>query len=102
MIIAGCQDSSVLVQEEAIESAKIYIDRIANKEIVMEMKPVIGAILTTLGICLQRGDEDVVVEGLDIFETISDMEYPLINDHVEVSPSIILKLSTDLTNRLNS
>jgi hypothetical protein len=34
--------------------------------------------------CLERGDEDLVVEAMDVLGEMVSMEQPLINDHVEV------------------
>ena len=31
------------------------------------------------------GDEDVVIEALDVLQECVEMEQPLINDHIEVS-----------------
>lgn len=32
------------------------------------------------------GDEDIVIEALDVLQECVEMEQPLINDHIEVSP----------------
>ena len=84
MLIIGCQDQSTVVAIEAMQAATLYIDAIATKEIVMQMKPVLQPILTVLSKCLERGDEDMVIEGLEIFQECGKMEFPLINDILEV------------------
>jgi hypothetical protein len=40
------------------------------------------------------GDEDIVVEALDVLQECIEMEQPLVNDHIEVrSPVIIISRS---------
>lgn len=42
--------------------------------------------------CLERGDEDLVVEAMDVLGEMVSMEQPLINDHVEVRVSSVCAL----------
>lgn len=35
--------------------------------------------------CFSTGDEDIVVEALDVLQECVEMEQPLINDHIEVN-----------------
>lgn len=93
MLNLGCQDASQSVCVEAMGAATIYIDNISGDEAVMKMKPVLSSILHVLNMCIQKGDEDIVIDGLEIFQQCANMDFPLINDHMNVSilaSSIIL------------
>lgn len=85
MLVMGCQDASSDVAVEAMRAATIYIEKISDNSAVMQMSPVLTPVLNVLGTCLQRGDDTLVLDGLELFEECCDMEHPLINDHIDVS-----------------
>ena len=85
MFVSGCQDQSSHVAAAAMTATAKYISALTQDPIVMEMKPVLTPMITVLNACVQNGDADTVLEGLEVFEECSNMEFPLINDHVEVS-----------------
>jgi hypothetical protein len=85
MMVMGCQDGSPDVAVDAMRAATIYIEKLSENEAVMLMKPVLTPVLNVLSSCLQRGDDTLVLDGLELFEECCNMEYPLINDHIEVS-----------------
>jgi hypothetical protein len=84
LLVQGCQDVSSSVKVEAMRAATSYVQAISGKEVVMEMKPVLTPVLNVMSICLQTGEEALVMDGLEVFDECCKMEYPLINDHLEV------------------
>jgi hypothetical protein len=43
---------------------------------------VISPLLIVMQRCLESGDDDVVAEGLELIQTCTAMEQPLVNDHI--------------------
>ena len=85
MFAMGCQDPSPIVAEEALGATANYIEAISGDPVVMEMKPVLTPMLHILASCVQRGEmDDLVLKGLEVISECCNMEFPLINDHVEV------------------
>jgi hypothetical protein len=84
MFCLGCQDVVNDVAEAAMKATTAYITALANVPEVMELVQVITPIMNVLQGCLQRGDEEVVQEGLEVIQECFMMEQPLINDHIEV------------------
>lgn len=83
MFIAGCQDTSLTVAKAAMNATSAYIQGMHGGEPeVMAMKDVLTPILTVMGNCLQS-DEQVVADGLVVFQECLLMKQPLINDHLE-------------------
>lgn len=50
----------------------------------MLLSSVIQPMVAVLGKCLQEGNENVVIEGLDVLQDCFGLEEPLINEHIEV------------------
>jgi hypothetical protein len=85
MFVMGCQDASPAVSAAAMSATASYIRAISSEPEVLQLQGVISPLLGVMHNCLVRGDEDLVVEALDMLGECVDMEQPLINDHVEVS-----------------
>jgi hypothetical protein len=85
MFTMGCQDASTSVATAALSSTAAYIVALADSPEVMQLQGVISPMLNVMHVCLQKGDEEVVVEGLEVIQECVDMDQPLINDHIEVS-----------------
>lgn len=84
MFVMGCQDPSSHVSAAAMSATGAYIQALADEPEVMQLSCVLTPMLQVMHGCLERGDEDLVVEAMDVLEDIVHMEQPLINDHVEV------------------
>lgn len=84
MFTVGCQDAVTGVVIEALSSTGTYIMQLGDSPEVMVMKNVISPMLAAMGKCMRDGDEDIVVEGLDVIQQCCELEQPLINDHIEV------------------
>ena len=96
MFVAGCQDESPTVSVAAMTATAAYIKAIADSDEVMQLQGVLTSMLTVMQTCLQRGDDDMFIEAMDVLNECVDMEQPLVNDHVEVF--IILKcISTNFS-----
>lgn len=83
MFIAGCRDPSTAVCVEALGSTAAYITALQEEPEVMQLQGVILPMLEVMNACLQRGEEEVVTEGLDVIQDSCMMEHPLINDQIE-------------------
>jgi hypothetical protein len=84
MFSVGCQDAVTGVVIEALSATGTYIMQLGDSPEVMAMKNVVPHMLTAMGKCLRDGDEDIVVEGLDVLQQCCELEQHLINDHIEV------------------
>lgn len=89
MFIAGCQDASTTVAVDAMNAAANYFKFLVDQPSeqspeIMQMESVIVPMLVVMQGCLQRGDENIVAEGLVVFQEICNMDQPLINNHLEV------------------
>lgn len=83
LFVAGCQDPSISVSKAAMMSTSAYISCLPiNAEEVMQMQVVLTPILSVMTNCLQT-DEQVVSDGLEVFQECLLMKQPLINDHLE-------------------
>lgn len=80
----GCQDVVSGVAVEALRATSSYIKAIGNSKEVMLLSGVVQPMVAVLEKCLQEGNEDVVVEGLDVLQDCFGLEEPLINEHIEV------------------
>lgn len=92
MFVMGCQDPSTEVASAAMEATVKYVSAIANDKIVMEMEPVLTPLFTVLAAHVEKGDTDIVAEGLDLIEQCCTMEFPLINDHVEALVPFLINI----------
>lgn len=54
----------------------------------MTLQPVLSPVLAVMEKCLANGDEDVVSEGLDMFQECVAMDQPLVNNHTQVHTSL--------------
>ncbi len=93
MFTLGCQDGVTGVVIEALSATGTYIMQLGDSPEVMAMKNVISPMLSAMGKCLRDGDEDIVVEGLDVMQQCCELEEPLINDHIEVRHMMISVLT---------
>ena len=84
MYVMGCQDPSSHVSAAAMAATGAYIKALADEPEVMQLQCVLMPMLQVMQACLERGDEDLVIEAMDVLGDIVNMEQPLINDHVEV------------------
>lgn len=84
MFATGCQDAVIAVASEALTATANFIIQLGDSAEVMAMKIVINPMLEVMDKCLKNGDEDLVVEGLDVIQECCGLEQPLINDHLEV------------------
>lgn len=85
MFTVGCQDAVVSVAVEALSAAGNFIMQLGDAQEVMSMQGVISPMLNAMNKCLAGGEEDFVVEGLDVIQQCCELEQPLINEHIEVS-----------------
>jgi hypothetical protein len=53
----------------------------------MALQPVLSPVLAVMEKCLVNGDEEVVAEGLDMFQECVAMDQPLVNNHTQVTSS---------------
>ena len=89
MFIMGCQDAAPTVTVDAMTAAANYFRFLAENSSteqgteIMQMECVLMPMLTVMQACLQRGDEQVVAEGLEVLQECCSMEIPLINNHLE-------------------
>jgi hypothetical protein len=84
-ILAGCNDSSNEVAVAAVKSATVFIGALSDEPEVMAFEPVLAPAMSVMEKCLASGDEDVVAEGLDMFQECVSMDQPLVNNHAQVS-----------------
>lgn len=89
----GCQDSSHSVQVAALKATGSYISALANEDEVMILKDVLSPMLQVMHVCLQKGDEEIVSEALDVIQECCMSDQALINDHIEVGCSRTCALS---------
>lgn len=68
----------------AFQAASLLIAQFSHSEAVMTFRSVLTPVLNVLANALSRGEEEVVVDGLSLFQECASMEFPLINDHLEV------------------
>ena len=110
MLTTGCQDSSNTVKKEAMVACSMFIGNCSEFDEVEKLKCVLTPMLNVMTTCLQNGDEEAACEGLEVVSDCASLDKPLINDHLEVSPtlpslSIFLfrfNLLTDPSSRLPS
>jgi hypothetical protein len=81
----GCQDGNHQVANAALAATAAYIMVLGNSDEIMIMKSVINPMLNVMANNLKSGDEDLVIEGLDVIQECCTLEQPLINDFLEVS-----------------
>lgn len=98
MFIMGCQDASPAVAVDAMTAAANYFKFLANNATseqgpeIMQMESVLMPMLVVMQGCLQRGDEQVVTEGLDVLQECCMMEQPLINNHIEAVLPFVMSI----------
>lgn len=80
----GCQDANHQVSNAAMAATASYIMMLGNSEEIMIMKSVINPMLNVMANNLKSGDEDLVIEGLDVIQECCTLEQPLVNDFLEV------------------
>jgi len=83
MFVVGCQDPSSSVAEAALSATSSLIKELGNVPEIMALQVVINPMLAVMGGCLANGNEDIVVEGLDVIQETCFLEHPLLNDHLE-------------------
>ena len=84
MFVMGCQDSSSHVAEAALSATSALIKELGSVPEVMQLQCVINPMLGVMTKCLQSGNEDTVIEGLDVIQEACLLEQPIVNDHLEV------------------
>jgi hypothetical protein len=105
MILSGLNDQSHNVAADAITASTALIGHtpllsshhssdlllsclsphpasLSSEPEVMMFEGVISPLLIVMQRCLESGDEDVVAEGLELIQTCTAMEQPLVNDHI--------------------
>src|SRR5690349_18698249 len=92
MFVMGCQDPVPDVATAAMSATSAFIMELANEPEVMILQVVITPMLHVMNTCLQRGDDDLVIEGLDVVQECCNLDQPLVNDHLEVRKYRLLKL----------
>eukprot|EP01039_Chlorochromonas_danica_P008516 gene8516-9389_t len=92
MFVAGCQDADNRVSSAAISALNAYIDTLGDCPEVMAFTPVIPHMLQVLENRLKSGDEDLVVEGLDVLQECVSLEQPLLNDFIEPITNFVVSL----------
>lgn len=80
----GCQDANHQVANAALAATAAYIMVLGNSDEIMIMKSVINPMLNVMANNLKSGDEDLVIEALDVIQECCTLEQPLINDFLEV------------------
>lgn len=84
MFIMGCQDASQAVAVAALKATGAYTCALANEDEALILRDVIAPMLHVMNLCLQKGDEEIVVEALDVIQECCYSDQPLVNDHIEV------------------
>jgi hypothetical protein len=84
MLMKGCQDTSHSVSSEAMSATVFFIEAFADDPEVMKFQIVLDPMMKVMELCLSRGDESIVAEGLEVIMECVEMEQPLINDYVQV------------------
>ena len=82
MFLAGLQDPSIKVKTTTVTAMGSYIREMGDSNEVMLLQQLLTPLLTVLNASLSV-DEDLVCEGLDVFQECCAIEQPLINDHIE-------------------
>lgn len=88
MFVMGCQDASTNVAEAALSATSSLIKELGREQEVMALQCVINPMLAVMGACLRNGNDDTVIEGLDVIQEACLLEQPLVNDHLEVNTLI--------------
>jgi len=81
MFLSGLQDSSVKVKSTTITAISSFISAMDDSDEIMLLQQILTPLLTLLRNSL--ADEDLISEGLDVFQECCGTERPLINDHIE-------------------
>ena len=84
LFIRGCQDSNSNVSASAMTATAAYIEALGDSIEVMQLECVLTPMFTVMQACLERGDEQVVVNGLDVIQESVSMKQPLIDNHLKV------------------
>eukprot|EP01041_Mallomonas_annulata_P011769 gene11769-24669_t len=82
LFVRGCQDPNPDVASSAMAATAAYIDALGDDPEVMHLQVVLTPMLTVMQACLERGDENIVVDGLEVIQESVSMEQPLINEHL--------------------
>jgi hypothetical protein len=86
MFIAGCQDAKASVAVAAMNATSSYVSAIADEEQLMLLSGVIVPMLTVMNNTLAaKGDDDIVIKGLEVLQECIANDQPLVNDHIAVS-----------------
>lgn len=88
MFVMGCQDANHNVANAALAATASYIMQLGNSDEIMIMTAVITPMLNVMANNLKNGDEDLVIEGLDVIQECCTLEQPLVNDFLEVKKII--------------
>lgn len=92
MFTHGCQDTVISVATAALTACSSYIVALGSAQEVMILQVVIPPMLQVMVKCLHNGEEEVVVEALDVIQECCELEQPLVNEHIEVRPYIYFPL----------
>jgi len=83
LFTVGIRDPDVTVRTSCFHAITIFIEQFNiddQNQNVMVLQPLLGVVLDTLTAQLANGNEDTVVDGLEIFSVCGQSRQPLIND----------------------
>lgn len=92
MFVLGCQDSVHHVAASALSSISSYVVQLGNCEEINRLHPVINPMLSVMAKCLQNGDEDLVIEALEVIQECCSLDQPLINDYIEAIVTFVMNV----------
>jgi len=92
MFVMGCQDAVPAVAKAALAATSSFIVELGNEQEVMVMEKVLGPMVTVMRNCLQSGEEETVVEALDVIQECCFLDQPLVNNHIQTFVEFTLEI----------
>jgi len=92
LFLAGCQDPVNSVAEASLSAIGTALPILGKTPEIMALTQVITPMIGVLNRCLSTGDDDLVIEGLGVFQECCLLEQPLINDHIEVVVQFVIAI----------
>jgi len=92
LLTTGCTDIDHTVKMNAMQAVNSFIRSYSGHDEVMALEPILTPLLSVMQACLTSGDEAAVAEAFECIQEASEMEQPLINNHVDSLVPFIVRV----------
>lgn len=92
MFIDGIQDSEQNVSREAFMATSMFLSNMSNRDGVDMLAAVIGPTLNVLTVSLNKSDEELVNDGLDVLTEAALIDKPIINNYIDQIINLLVSI----------